>query len=43
MKLFVFQCYPICYFGNFISFALDIVRNERVKFQKKLLDALVGK
>ena len=29
--LFVFQFYPLCNFGKFISFGLGTVRRERVK------------
>ena len=31
MVLFVFQVYPVCNFGKFISFGLGTVRRERVK------------
>ena len=29
--LFVFQFYPVCNFGKFMSFGLGTVRSERVK------------
>ena len=29
--LFVFQFYPVCYFGKFLNFGLVTVRSERVK------------
>ena len=31
MGLFFFQCYPVCKFGNFISFGLGTVRSERIE------------
>ena len=32
MTLFIFQFYPVCYFGKFISFGLGTVRSERVNY-----------
>ena len=34
--LFVFQFYPVCNFGKFISFGLGTIRSERVKQQRKI-------
>ena len=31
MVLFVFQCYPVCNFGEFINFGLGAVMSERAK------------
>ena len=32
--LFVFQSYPVCHFGKFVSFGRDTVRSERVNFMR---------